>query len=427
MKYGREKAGRGKPFFFVLIGLFLLLAPLSVSGGRSQGGDDILKWARVATLAVIGLYGLQWFRVGNHSPVTLKLLVFAGFFSVSAAWSTSPVWGLAFKGMFFAAVVGGITLGNCLRSEADFRAFARSTTTTATIALAGVVFIILTQENDIMLKGRLWVGQMNPNLLAQSSTVFALLCMFHLLVPDRRGRKTQAGLCLIAMLVITLLTGSRGASLMLFSGIIFLLPAFGRKRRQVLLLASCSGLVLLFLAATWFESTDSGTLASPNSHSVTLRIVDKFTKDTRGKIWGSVISRAMDSPIIGTGWLNYNNRAANVQSAYLQVFAESGFVGLGLLAIFLLAAFALIYRNLRLGRKQTGLNRSLMLVFSATAAAMLLHGAFESSLVTGASPNAIILGFCVSQLDYLRGVTERGQRSNQATAIGFHQPGLAAS
>lgn len=417
-RIGTSKTSSGKLLFFLLIGTFLLLAPISVSGARSRDGDDFFKWARVIALAVIAVYGLQWFRLRSNYQATTRLLLFAVFFTVAAAWSTSPLWGLAFKGMFLASTIGGITLGLCLNSEADYRSLARVTTITAVVALGGVSYHLLTQTDDVMLKGRLWIAEINPNLLAQSATVFALLCSFHLLVPDNPRWKSVAGVCLIAMLAITILSGSRGASLMLLAGMMVLLPALGRQRRQVLILASVSTVVLFVVSNVWFNDEETiGYLASNSESDITLRIVDELTKDTRGHIWQSVFNRALKSPLIGSGWLHRNNRGSNVQSAYLQVFAEAGIIGVTLLAVFLVSAIQLVYQSLKIGRRYSGLARALCFVSAATAAALLLHGVFESSLVTGASPNAIILGFCIAQMDQLRVLSHRRAFSPRRQAV----------
>lgn len=191
---------------------------------------------------------------------------------------------------------------------------------------------------------------------------------------------------------------------MLLSGAIVVLPVLGRKRRQVVLLGLFSIVGLGLVGTFWMsEPSNDAYLEENSAEEIGLRITRELTKDTRGRIWQIRINRTLrDSPAIGMGWIHRNNRGANVQSAYIQVFAEAGFIGLVFLLMFLLAVIPLLLNSLRLGRRVTGLPAILCYSLSGTAFALLVHGFFESSLVTGASPNVIVLAFCVSQLDRLQ-------------------------
>jgi O-antigen ligase len=395
-----QRVAGTKLILFALIATFLLVAPLSVSGVRSRGGDDMVKWTRVLVLILICISGLRWFRVPRTTECSFRLLVFAGFFTGAAVWSTSPLWGLAFKGMFLASVVAGIALASSLRTEADFRAFARLTTFTAAIAVLGVGYMASTQDSDLMHKGRLWIGQINPNLLGQTASIFALLAIFHQFVEPQKTWRVLSGACAAVMLTFTVLSGSRGSALMLVAGITILLPMFGRQRRQMSAIGLLSLALLSGVVYFWFHEPAPAEFSAAED-DIVLRLVDELTKDTRLKIWTSVANRSMETPIIGTGWLHRGNRASNVQSAYLQVFAETGIVGLVVMAAFLMSALQRIVSSLRLGRQVSGLPSILCCTFSATLFALLFHAIFETALVTGASPNAVLLGFSVAQLDHL--------------------------
>ena len=88
-----------------------------------------------------------------------------------------------------------------------------------------------------------------------------------------------------------------------------------------------------------------------------------------------------------------------MQSAYLQVFVECGLIGLLFLFSYLLKV---AQRGIALARIAWGYRdfRSInTYVMIATLSALLLHGAFESSAVTGASPIAILIAFCGTRLD----------------------------
>jgi O-antigen ligase len=393
-----------KTRLFWLIAIFLILAPVSVSGSTSREGDDPLKWARVIVLALVTLSGLRWLQWPRKGDVAGKQLALAAVFCAGALWSTSPIWGLAFKGMFVASVVAGISLANALRTEGDFRSFARTMTATSLVAIAGISYYALTQQEPIFFKGRLTIARINPNLLAQSASVFALLCVFHVLLRDTSRWMTIAMSCTGVMLALTVLSGSRGALLMLVAGLTVLLPAMGKRRRHVLFLSAVSGTCLALLAAFWFNmavETEDPIVEAAAADSTELRILSELTKDTRMRVWRDVRQKWVASPVVGYGWLHKSDRWALVQSAYLQVLVETGIVGFFPLLVFLIAALSRILESLRLARRAGGLMGQLSFVFAATLFALLFHGAFESSAVTGASPNAVLMGFCVAQLDQL--------------------------
>lgn len=374
-----------------------------------------MKWGRVAVLACLGLVGLNWLSFSKRH-VSTKLVALAGVFTIAAAWSTSPLWGFAFKGMFMASILAGVMLSNSLATESDIRVFLRCMTFTAAVGVVLVAAQITTQPGPVMVKGRLWVGSLNPNLLAQAATMFALLTSFHLLVRDKTLWMLMALGSVIVMLGITFLSGSRGAVLMLLSGAAVLLPALGRRQKQAILLGAVSLGALGLASVTWFSDvSNEAYLASHTEEEFSLRLTRELTKNTRGKLWYSnIVATIRDAPIVGRGWLNRNNRGRNVQSAYIQIFVDSGVVGLVFLCVFLFSVIPLLFRSLKLGRRLSGLPAILCYALSATAFALLLHGVFESSLVTGASPNAIVLAFSISQLDRLQAF--RGQQRRQAPA-----------
>jgi hypothetical protein len=87
-----------KTRLFWLIAIFLILAPVSVSGSTSREGDDPLKWARVIVLALVTLSGLRWLQWPRKGDVAGKLLAVAAIFCAGALWSTSPDLGAGVQG-----------------------------------------------------------------------------------------------------------------------------------------------------------------------------------------------------------------------------------------------------------------------------------------------------------------------------------------
>lgn len=407
-----------KRFFFLLIGLFLLLAPASVSGSEREFVST-LKWARVGVLIVISLVGLRWFRLPGLSDLSGKLLLLAIVFAMSAVWSTSPAWGLLYKGMFVCATGASLCLANCMRTESDFRSFARMMTF---VALSGgllVGYLIFFQQDFEFWNGRLVVAELNPNLMAMSASVFVLLCVFHLLIGDSGIWRLLPIVLIGAMCVLIIYSGSRSAALTVVAGGLLLLPAIGKSRRHAVLLFLLSLLALMVVGVLWFslfseaEEQQFGQYESIEPDE-SLRLFGEIGKDTRLNIWSFAIRRwTRDSPFLGVGWLNAGNRWLLVQSSYLQVAVESGVAGICCVLVFLFGGVMTLRRALWCARYRKGANSTLLYLFAATFFAVIFHGIFESSMVVGSSPNAILLGFSAAQLDsqirYARNAV-RGER-----------------
>lgn len=410
MRYSRTGRLRHRPtggvkiLFFLLLATFLLLAPASVSGG-TVGGESILKWMRVAVLLCCFLLGLKWFRMPRMEDLSGKLLLLSIVFTAAAGWSTSPIWGFLFKGMFVCAVCASIALANCLGSETDFRALARTMTSAAVLGSCLVGYAIFIQGDYEIWHGRLIVAQMNANSLAVSASIFGLLCFFHLLIHDALVWKFVAVICIGVMIALIVYSGSRSAVLTLFAGIILLLPAIAKRQRHVMFLTVCSVIVMSGVSVVWIGYSE-GPLEQSFSMDAeatdTLRIVDELTKDTRMRVWTTATKTWLaKSPVLGVGWIHRNNRWVMVQSSYLQVIVEVGVIGLILVVSFLYSGTLKVLKSLRIARRVRGFQSLMLYVFSATFFAIAFHGFFESAAVVGASPNAILLGFSAAQLDIL--------------------------
>lgn len=403
-RFQPRPAGGTKTLFFLLLGAFLLISPVSVSGAT---GDvySLLKWVRVALLACCFLVGLKWFRMPRIEDLAGKLLLLSIVFTIAAGWSTSPVWGLLFKGMFVCAVCASIALANCLSSETDFRALARTMTSAAVLGSLLVGYTIFIQGDYEIWHGRLIVAQMNANSLAVSAAVFGLLCLFHLLIRENPFWKFVAVMCIAVMIALIVYSGSRGAVLTLLAGFMLLLPAIAKRQRHVTLLAVGSVIVLSGVSVVWFgfsEATPEQVFLAEGEANETLRIVEELTKDTRRNIWSRAVNAWLNkNPVLGAGWLHRNDRWALVQSSYLQVIVEAGIIGLFLVVGFLYSGMLKVLKAVKMARRTRGFQSLMLYVFSATFFAIAFHGVFESSAVVGSSPNAVLLGFSAAQLDIL--------------------------
>lgn len=387
----------------MLIGAFLILAPASVSGGTTD--DATLKWVRLGVLIAATLCGAPWFRLPRLSDLSGKLLLMAIVFAGAAVWSTSPVWGLLYKGMFVCAVCASISLANCLRGEAEFRTLTRTLTFTAVIAVVAVGYLIFIAGDYEIWKGRLVIAQMNANSMGLSAAIFALLCLFHLLIRDHTAWRVMAIAVIAVMSVLIVYSGSRAALLTVVAGIMLLVPAMAKTRRGVLTFSLFSVLSLAAISVAWFsmggeEVQDTYGIAWDQSNDGRLRIVQELTKDTRMKVWRAATIRWLDrSPFLGSGWGHRNNKWTLVQSSYLQVVVEAGLPGLICVVIFLLGAGSTLRRAVLLARSRRGFASVVIYLFAATFFALAFHAVFESAAVVGSSPNAILLGFSAAQLD----------------------------
>ena len=389
---------------FLLVGAFLILAPASVRGGDIE--DPTLKWIRVGILAAATLVGAQWFRFPRLSDLSGKLLLMAAVFTIAALWSSSPYWGLLYKSMFVCSVCASISLANCLRSESDFRTLTRTLTFTAFVAVVIVAYLTFVAEDYVIWKGRLVIAHMNANSMGLSAAIFALLCLFHLLIRDAKAWRILAVSVIAVMFVLIIYSGSRAAVLTVIAGIMVLMPALGRNRQSVVVFTIFSLLSLAVVSAVWInlpdaETADSyGLVSGPGKSPGSLRILDELTKDTRMKTWRRVAETWLDNHFaLGAGWLHRNNRWALVQSSYLQVIAEAGVPGLLCVLIFLFGGISTVIRAVRLAPQRRRFGAVFIYVFAAAFSALAFHGFFESASVVGSSPNAVLLGFSAAQLD----------------------------
>lgn len=415
-----------KRFLFVLIGLFLVLAPASVSGA-AEDSDLNLKWVRVGVLVLMTFVGLQWFRLPRFSELSGKVFLMACVFTVAALWSTAPLWGLLFKGMFVCAVCASVSLAYCVRTEPEFRSMSRTMTVFAVMAALLIGYLIFVAEYYMMWKGRLVVADMNANSMGLSAAIFALLSLFHLLIGDRPVWRFLNVVVIGVMMLLVVYSGSRAAVLTIAAGFLLLIPALGGTRQNAMGLAIISFLCLVTVGGIWFltasepeiESFESVEEEDPDDQ---LRLVQSMTKDTRLEIWTHVVDRWLtENPVQGAGWLHENNRWRLVQSSYLQVAAEAGLPGVFCVFLFLLSGATTLYRAMHLARVRTGFSSLQLYLFAATFFAVAFHGIFESAAVVGSSANAILLGFSAAQLDIL--LRRPVQRRGHAGSVGEYGSG----
>ena len=387
-----------KRIFFALVASFLVVAPASVS---SHACASQLKILRIGILGAAFLVGLRWFRVPSLKELSGKFLLLGTVYWLAAIWSTSPMWGLLYKGMLVCSICAAISLARSLRTDHDFRQLCRNTTTAAIVGLAVLAFLIFAVGDYSLWKGRLTVSGMNANTLGISAAIFALLSLLHLLIGDGIGWKSIAVGVIACMAVLVVYSGSRAAVLVLLAGGGLLLPVIARNKSQAVLLAAVSVGVIGSFSLVWLGDREVGAGAFSESDG-SLRLLTELTKDTRIRLWSKALRTWYENDLaIGKGWLHANNKPGFIQSSYLQILNESGLLGLTCMVIFFGGTMQTLTRAIRLARRASGFQSTCLYLFSAVLFAISFHGVFESALLVGTAPNALLLAFSATQLDLL--------------------------
>ncbi len=216
---------------------------------------------------------------------------------------------------------------------------------------------------------RLTTTFLNPNHQALYFSMSLFLALGLLLRPSRRGdsdtrmagrgsRRLGASVVLVGLIFVLgmalALTMSRGAIVSTLGGLVILLVlvAAGRARGRLPFLI-VGGLVATTAYAAWvgLESTAARLISVARDPVVELR----------WPIWEATLRMAMETPLLGVGLGGFQDAFTRVRPTavafdklidfahndYLQLFAEAGVVGLGLLVWALVAFGMFVVRRLR--------------------------------------------------------------------------------
>lgn len=374
---------------FLLTGLFLILAPLSVATGlESQSAAKYLRVLTSVGILLCGLLGSARLRFGGAARAWL---LFGLVWLASALWSDSPGWAMFHKVMFFFVLNAGIILGASIRSLADLERGVRFLGLASLIAAVAVIGAYLKDPNAATAGDRLALWGMNANLVAQTAAPLTVFCLFLTLNSCTVRGQACAALAFVLLLAILVMTGSRGGAVMALAGVGVLLLPYMRRPVVVMIVG------LSFLLA-WNVSV--GLLDVDGE----VRLVDELTKDTRESIWKYALRNFEAAPVFGLGWLHWGSNWAAVQGAYLQVLVEAGLVGAAVLVSAVLVSFwAWRIAVSRLKCDPSGSLKRYLYFSGALVLAPLVHGLAESSTVMGTSLNPLLLGFGASLLDRLPG------------------------
>src|SRR5690606_12304079 len=221
----------------------------------------------------------------------------------------------------------------------------------------GILFAAILSDN-VVWQGQLYWGSLDPNDLGS----YAAIAFPFAATQARRASGlfkwvalATAPLCVY----ILLLTGSRGGTLAFAGTILTLMLVLPCRRRIVAALV-----VMVAVPAAWSIAPDT---FRDRVRSLTNLEADYNTYDYLGRdeVWKRGVRYTIENPVTGVGLGNFDTAEGQVltsmgqrgkwsaaHSAYIQAFAELGFVG-GILFLVLLARTAAVFTRLARNRDPT--------------------------------------------------------------------------
>ena len=387
-----------------LVGLFFIFSPLSTATGLP--GFQLFKYGRLYVALLAILLGLI-FGVGRLGGATKLMIGFIVLYVGSAAWGPSAVHGVAFKGLTLVAILAGVvaaqsihTTGQLLRAMQLF-------------LIAGGVMVLIVLANfaispgTLMQVGRLTVWGINPNMLGQVVGLLAVVAMYFALFYPTRGYRIIGWIIGGTLLVVVIYTGSRGSlGVVAIAGLV--MSANLVKKMGRLFIAAILGFVILSVAMQQIAASATSRLTEVNLN-------------TRTYFWANAWDIFVEHPMMGVGWtVAYGARATgstiNHLSIYLQTLVEVGILG-GIVLTGVLVLIGLSIWKSRRAVAKTGPLSDLWFLNTALLAALLAHGAAESSILMGSSINTVLFGFSVALCDRFGPIARNDQLllQNQAS------------
>ncbi len=400
---------------FLIAGAFMFISPLTAAVDLPAVGA--LKWVRLyltVLLLLVAVLGRR-LRIGQMGWV---LLIPLGFYTFGAFWAGGPgtiLQALLYKGMMLVTLIGGMALASSCRDETELR---QSLRLLLLPAAAWVLFILVAMALNpwtISHLGRLMVMGMNPNRIGQTSAPLFIFCVYFALHDPIKAIRLLGYLGAGALAIIILYTGSRGAAGQAAIGGFFLaLPLF----RSPLYFT----LVSIIAAAVGYGAWQFVDVADNT---------ERFTNvsfETREEPWTYAREYIIQKPVLGHGWVygaiggdTGEASTQNLHCMYLNIIAETGFIGF---SIFAAAVLILMVRgtSLYLTVLRAGLPDKTIYLALAVCASVFAHGVIESGTIMGSTLNCMMWGFSVALFDTIGRYVERQAwyRWPHAVPPGYH-------
>ncbi len=369
---------------------FMLLAAFSVAD--EIPGFQMLKFARIYVTVLIVVVGFMFYRAYSFGPASLVLLGFIGFYVGAAAWGPSPVRGIMIKGLTFQTMLAGVTIALVIRTTSELQNSMRMLAiATATFAFLGITELAR-NPGAITAIGRYGPWGMNPNRFGQTAASMVVLCTFVMFNDTAKIWRLIALGSVSTLAFLMLLAGARGAiGMAAIGGFAVAFPLLKRPWVVAFFGAAGAGVMALFMRFL---------------QGVTPTRLNEANLDTREEPWSDAIGHFRDSPLLGKGWVasesvREGGSTVNFHSIYMQMLAETGMVGIVIIAITMLA---LAFLGLRLWKQQLavgGMTLRATYLAGALIAAVFAHGAVESASLAGSTVAAMLMGIGAGLIDRL--------------------------
>ena len=290
------------------------------------------------------------------------------------------------------------------------------------LLLCGLVLSLIGMYQHFFLHHQPRAVFLNPNSLAAFLNMIILVWSAEYLVRNESDQPffpSQTGIVLSVVLLIfaVALTGSRGAALSLWGGLLLLCWAsyyyLGEKKRILILAGITSGCFFLTknLEVFRFRSVNTELLATA-ADPVTLN-TDRILILERA--WDMVMDAPWHGIGFGTFWLAwppYKNpldatKGYFVHNDYLQLWIEGGLPALILMLGLLAGIFFLFIRSLRV-REMDGRRKVATTGLFAALCTMSFHSLFSYNFYI--LPSLILFGFLLGRFHY-QAMIERNSRT----------------
>jgi O-antigen ligase len=335
--------------------LFLIGFPGVYTGEFVAAAIIFLAW--LGTIAARGSESLAALR--RHKGILFLIAALLIWLVLSVAWVDSMT--LAGEGLWLWVVpmLMAPVVATTLNTPSKIRAVVFGLTFGGLVSLAVGAFAPHIAEPTPWIKehtlqtGRLYGASTDPNLLAAGLLPAIILVAALISGVRRRGRRLMLLAVIATMLVGVAATASRGAILASAVAVVAAVALLRGRRKPALAVA---GLCVTLVAV--------GFLLLP---AALQRIETADDKGGRDALWTSAARMALDHPLIGVGIGNYVHHSPDyargpgaleqvglvaeertyAHNVYLQLAAETGFIGLALYLALLAAFLAAAWRAAR--------------------------------------------------------------------------------